>query len=330
MMAEVVKRKRSSWKLINYRFLTKNAMMIRALENARSRKKSQQRNVAGSMKRRRSDGNDAPGRSQKRVQIKQLCDTTQKNQSTLNCRNLSTDASQPETSDKHSWEVDSGFSSETSPPASGRGSPTFCCPSSVVALDCEMVGTGPSGRCSELARCSIVDYHGNVLFDEYVRPCQPVTDYRTRWSGIQRHHLLNAMPFTEARDGVLRILQDKVVVGHSIDSDFRVLDISHPCHMVRDTSTTWILRQLAGFQRKRCLSLKVLAHKLLNRRIQVGKMGHCSVEDARATLDLYKLVEGEWEQELMEDDPPQKPAFASSDHYMQDEYWPDDVTADSQ
>lgn len=102
-----------------------------------------------------------------------------------------------------SWEVDSGFSSEASPSASGRSSPCASPrPSAVVALDCEMVGTGPGGRCSELARCSIVDYHGGVLYDRYVQPCQPVTDYRTPWSGIQRHHLQDATPFAQAREEV--------------------------------------------------------------------------------------------------------------------------------
>lgn len=32
---------------------------------------------------------------------------------------------------------------------------------------------------------------------------------------------------------------------------------------------------------------------------QVGKNGHCSVEDARSTMELYKIVEAEWEQHLM-------------------------------
>uniref|UniRef100_A0A672FJ49 Interferon stimulated exonuclease gene n=1 Tax=Salarias fasciatus TaxID=181472 RepID=A0A672FJ49_SALFA len=149
-----------------------------------------------------------------------------------------------------------------------------------------MVGTGPGGRCSELARCSIVDYHGH-----------PVTDFRTRWSGIKKHHLHNATPFTEARESS-RYLKAKVVVGHSIYHDFEALDILHPGHMVRDTSTVRLLGRLAGFPRGRCTSLKVLTRKLLNRNIQVGRSGHCSVEDARASLDLYKLVEGEWEQEL--------------------------------
>lgn len=46
------------------------------------------------------------------------------------------------------------------------------------------------------------------------------------------------------------------------------------------------------------MSLKHLTKKLLNRDIQVGKSGHSSVEDAQATMELYKLVEVEWEEHL--------------------------------
>uniref|UniRef100_A0A667ZUX6 Interferon stimulated exonuclease gene n=1 Tax=Myripristis murdjan TaxID=586833 RepID=A0A667ZUX6_9TELE len=158
--------------------------------------------------------------------------------------------------------------------------------------------------------------------------------FRTRWSGIRRHHLLNATPFVEAREEILSILEGKVVVGHSVYNDFKALDMFHPGHMVRDTSTMRHLSRLAGFPRGRCLSLKILASKLLDRRIQAGRRGHCSVQDAQAALDLYKLVEGEWERELEEElrgkDSAPEPHFASSRHYMQDEYWPDDLSADSQ
>ncbi|XP_051917449.1 apoptosis-enhancing nuclease [Hippocampus zosterae] len=220
------------------------------------------------------------------------------------------------------WEVDSGFS-EGSPPTSGRSSP---CPSSsasadvVVALDCEMVGTGPGARCNELARCSILDYHGRILYDKYVRPCHPVTDYRTRWSGIRPHHLLGATPFEQARKEICDILEGKVVVGHSICNDFRVLRLRFPRHMIRDTGATRLLARLAGFPRRRRVSLKILADKLLNRRIQAGMRGHCSVEDALAALDLYKLVAPEWEWELQSPLTDQHPATK----YMQDEYWPAD------
>ncbi|CAL8263223.1 unnamed protein product [Merluccius merluccius] len=239
------------------------------------------------------------------------------------------------------WDSDSGFSSEASPPASGRSSPSLCpslgllvSPGLLVSLDCEMVGTGPRGRYSELARCSILDYGGNVLYDKYICPCQPVTDYRTRWSGIRRHHLQNAMPFAEAREEILCMLEGKVIVGHSLDNDFKALDMFHPCHMVRDVGSSRHVRKLAGFPNNRCLSLKILANKLLDRSIQTGRKGHCSVEDALAALDVYKLVENDMERELWNrmskvDKLPQ-PGPVSIDHYMQDQYWPDHLTDDSQ
>ncbi|XP_035521136.1 apoptosis-enhancing nuclease-like [Morone saxatilis] len=351
-MAEPSKRnKAASWGLLsNYRYLCKKAMMLHVVENTRPRKKNQQKIIIGNTKRKMTDIHNERLNSNKLVKRTKFSDPDQESQSTLNSENKSTGVSkpglcvsEPKASDhsglvtalRDSWEVDSGFSSEASPPASGRSSPCLSsCSTTVVALDCEMVGTGPGGRCSELARCSILDYRGNILYDKYVQPSQPVTDYRTRWSGIRRHHLHSAMPFAQAREEILRVLEGKVVVGHAIYNDFEVLDMLHPGHMVRDTSTTRLLSRLAGFPRERCASLKILASKLLNRRIQVGRRGHCSVEDAQAALDLYKLVEGEWEQELQnklrDDNAPQEPSFASSNHYMQDEYWPDDVIADSQ
>lgn len=72
-------------------------------------------------------------------------------------------------------------------------------PGKYVAIDCEMVGTGPQGRLSELARCSVVNYEGDVIYDKYVQPELPIVDYRTRWSGITKQHMKNAIPFTTAQ-----------------------------------------------------------------------------------------------------------------------------------
>ncbi|XP_027857531.1 apoptosis-enhancing nuclease [Xiphophorus couchianus] len=331
MMSDPSKRNKVSDGLLgNYRYLCKKSMTIRAMESAVPRKKRQDVNAASNRRRRK-----------KKKRARSLCEPLELNalmkkaklvepnpDSTLNS------APEPHRHSvmavlRDSWEVDSGFS-ESSPPASGRSSPCLG-PSplaaSVVALDCEMVGTGPGGRCSALGRCSIVDYHGNVLYDKYVRPCQPVTDFRTPWSGIRRHHLHNAVPFAQAQEEILAILEGKVVVGHSIYNDFEALNMDHPSHMVRDTSTTRHLRRLAGFPHGRRSSLKLLANKLLNRRIQAGRRGHCSVEDAQAALDLYKLAQGAWEQE-MERRLGDEPTVHSSDHYMQDEFWPDEVLTD--
>ncbi|NXQ27319.1 I20L2 protein, partial [Alaudala cheleensis] len=178
-------------------------------------------------------------------------------------------------------------------------------PPKLVAMDCEMVGTGPGGRTSSLARCSIVSYEGDVLYDEYVRPEEPIVDYRTRWSGIRRHHMVKAVPFRRAQQQVLRILAGKVVVGHSIHNDFKALRYYHPKAFTRDTSQIPLLNHRGGFPENMTISLKRLTKALLNQDIQVGKRGHSSVEDARATMELYKVVEEEWEQHLQQN-PEQK------------------------
>lgn len=79
-------------------------------------------------------------------------------------------------------------------------------PSKILAIDCEMVGTGPKGSISQLARCSIVSYDGDVVYDRYIKPVEPVTDYRSRWSGIRAKDLANATPYAEARKEVRKLL----------------------------------------------------------------------------------------------------------------------------
>ncbi|KAL1777566.1 interferon-stimulated 20 kDa exonuclease-like 2 [Sigmodon hispidus] len=176
-------------------------------------------------------------------------------------------------------------------------------PRKMVAVDCEMVGTGPNGRVSSLARCSIVNYDGDVLYDDYVLPPCHIVDYRTRWSGIQRCHMLYATPFKIARRQILKILAGKIVIGHAIHNDYKALQYFHPKSLTRDTSQIPLLNRKAECPENITLSLRHLTKKLLNRDIQGGNSGHSSVEDAQATMDLYKLVEVEWEQHLAQNPP---------------------------
>ncbi|NXM78523.1 I20L2 protein, partial [Serilophus lunatus] len=180
----------------------------------------------------------------------------------------------------------------------GRGAPPA--PTKMLAMDCEMVGTGPGGRTSALARCSIVTYEGDIVYDQYVKPDAPIVDYRTRWSGIRRQHMDRAVPFRKAQQQVLRILAGKVVVGHAIHNDFKALRYSHPKELTRDTSRIPLLNRRGGFPENVAISLKRLTKALLHQDIQVGNSGHSSVEDARATMELYKVVEEEWEQHLQQ------------------------------
>ena len=167
----------------------------------------------------------------------------------------------------------------------------------VIALDCEMVGVnaGPLIK-SALGRCSIVDYNGEVLFDRYVIPEGEIVDYRTAWSGITSRHMRYALPFDEALSKIRLIMDGAVVVGHDLKHDFTALELTHPPSHTRDTALYKPLRTLAELPTEHPPSLRNLAWKLAGERIQNGV--HCSVEDARAVLRVYKRVEKRWEWEM--------------------------------
>ncbi|GMF11102.1 unnamed protein product [Phytophthora lilii] len=108
--------------------------------------------------------------------------------------------------------------------------------SQILAMDCEMVGVGLSGKTSVLARCSIVDYDGNVVYDKHVRPVEKVTDFRTHVSGIKASSLRHAIPFAQCLKEVGKIMQDKIIVGHALKNDFQALMFTPPKHLIRDTA----------------------------------------------------------------------------------------------
>lgn len=56
-------------------------------------------------------------------------------------------------------------------------------------MDCEMVGVGPDGNDSALARISIVNQFGHCVYDKFVKPKEQVTDYRTWVSGVRPEDL---------------------------------------------------------------------------------------------------------------------------------------------
>ncbi|XP_067827466.1 apoptosis-enhancing nuclease-like [Heptranchias perlo] len=213
--------------------------------------------------------------------------------------------------------------------------PSFCRKAAkCVAIDCEMVGTGPGGRLGEVARCSIVNYQGDVVYDKYVKPGLPIADYRTRWSGIRKQHMASAIVFSVAQREILKILKGKIVVGHALHNDFKALKYFHPKSLTRDTSRIPMLKRKAGFPERESVSLKNLAKQLLHKNIQVGRDGHCSVEDACTSMELYRLVEIPWEQKLCSQLSAEQEHTASEtnsdvNHYMDDRYWPADLQEDS-
>ncbi|EDO49943.1 predicted protein, partial [Nematostella vectensis] len=160
-----------------------------------------------------------------------------------------------------------------------------------IAIDCEFVGVGSEGAKHMLARVSIVNSHGRVVYDKYVAPEERVIDYRTAVSGIRSLDLKDAPDFKTVQKEVSDILQGRIVIGHALKHDLQVLFLAHPRKDIRDTSKYKPFQKIV--QVLKHPSLKKLSKEILHSIIQEGE--HCSIQDAQAAMRLYCLHKREWE-----------------------------------
>ncbi|KAK3605815.1 hypothetical protein CHS0354_002433 [Potamilus streckersoni] len=165
--------------------------------------------------------------------------------------------------------------------------------SKIVAMDCEMVGVGLDGKENMLARVSIVNQYGHKIYDEYVKPIEDVIDYRTPLSGVREEDLLEGKDFFIVQKEVAEKLKGRILVGHAIHNDLKVLYLDHPRKDIRDTSRYKPFRQLFN---GRTPSLKKLTAQVLNVSVQEGE--HDSVQDAQAAMRLYTMYRKQWEKDL--------------------------------
>lgn len=123
----------------------------------------------------------------------------------------------------------------------------------------------------------------------YHLPSWSQTD-RFRYSGITEK-LLAGVTTTlgDIQRKLVEILNPRtILIGHSLNSDFSALKLTHP--FIIDTAVIYPHPRGAPLKS----SLKWLAQKYLNREIQKGHgttgpgAGHDSIEDARTCLDLVK------------------------------------------
>lgn len=173
------------------------------------------------------------------------------------------------------------------------GNPKKTLPGKFIAIDCEFVGVGPEGKESALARVSIVNFYGYTLYDHFVKPREKVTDWRTWVSGVTPKHMKDAITFSQAQKDTADLLEGKILVGHAVHHDLDALFLSHPKFMIRDTSNYKPFREIS---KGRVPSLKNLTKHFLKVEIQAGQ--HSSVEDARATMLLFRMVKNDFEKSI--------------------------------
>ena len=153
-----------------------------------------------------------------------------------------------------------------------------------VAIDTEMVQCQAANGELVLicAQVSIIDLYGNILLDTHAKPELTVVDYKTVHSGITAENLESAPALAAVRKTVLRLIRNKLLVGHAVHNDLRSLGIWHPLCFVFDIQR---IPTICRMLQKPYPKLKHVTKVLLNRDIQTGS--HCSLEDARATADVF-------------------------------------------
>ncbi|KZT57809.1 hypothetical protein CALCODRAFT_433535 [Calocera cornea HHB12733] len=158
-----------------------------------------------------------------------------------------------------------------------------------------MIGHG--GTIPQLARVTLVDYHGQIIYDLWIRPQSPITGPVRNQTfpneGAERMCMLypSLSSFEEVQALIGEVLEDRIIVGHSLWESLSILGLSHPAALTRDVELYWPFRNRLNLQTH--VRLQTLIWHFMRRHIQRNRMD--SLENARAQIDLYRSVEREWE-----------------------------------
>ena len=167
-----------------------------------------------------------------------------------------------------------------------------------------MVGVGPEGLESAVARVTLCNWAEEVILDTFVKVPVEVTDYRTFVSGIEAKDLKGdrAVPLKDVQDMVQKTLHGKILIGHALENDLKALQITHPWHDTRDSAIyPPFMQEVPDLEDSsksslRPRKLKELVKDRLGNDIQELGKAHDPVEDALSALRLYKTERLQWEQ----------------------------------
>ncbi|KAL0730000.1 hypothetical protein Bca4012_026093 [Brassica carinata] len=163
----------------------------------------------------------------------------------------------------------------------GMKSSTVTKSTDMIAVDCEMVlcEDGTEG----LVRVGVVDRHGNVILDQFVKPDKPIVDYRTAITGVTAHDIESAtVSVLDIQKELQPYLSNgAILVGHSLNKDMKVLKIDHP--KVIDTALVF---KFSNARNSRKPSLNDLYKAIFGKEVRKEGVSHNCVHDAAAAIDI--------------------------------------------
>ncbi|CAM9950815.1 unnamed protein product, partial [Heterosigma akashiwo] len=152
-----------------------------------------------------------------------------------------------------------------------------------VSLACKLVETDIGFE--EIVWVCIVDERCQVLCKQFFKPVGKVADHVVALkTGIEPFVVWSAPPLSEVRPFIAKILEGRLVIGHSVLRDLDCLGIHHPIGRIWDVGRM----QKKGHDEHdgRRSSLKELAWEHLGVTFQQGTLD--PEEDAFTTMHLYK------------------------------------------
>ncbi|CAH2077378.1 unnamed protein product, partial [Thlaspi arvense] len=161
----------------------------------------------------------------------------------------------------------------------------------MVAIDCEMVQCIDGSEA--VVRVAAVDRRLKVILDEFVKPDQPILDYRTDITGLTAEDLEHAatLSVVDIQEKLRRFLsEDTILIGQSLNNDMKVLKIDH----ARVIDTSLVFRYTyPGARKPRRLqrpSLNYLCKSILGYEVQKDGVPHNCVDDAAAAMKLVLAI----------------------------------------
>lgn len=167
-----------------------------------------------------------------------------------------------------------------------------------------------------LGRVTIVNWDHQVVLDTHIKLLNPaytrVIDYQTQVSGITPHALSQAQcTLEQIRSKIGNLIKGKIMIGHGlVDVDLVALGLNHPGRDIRDVAT-WCQYMTVDYDEQAAsTSLPRDLHALVDEylpHLSLDTLSNGStalgatakpVYEARCIMELYKLVQKDWEQEL--------------------------------